>query len=331
MSASTVMKSPNGGHSDARVHIEDLHKTYDGKRFILENVDLIIKPGEFIGLVGPSGCGKSTLLKALLGQEQPTCGILNINGKPAGFPDHQRGIVYQKYSLFPHLDVLGNVTVGRELESFPVPFFNTPRKREIKAEAMGLLEAMGLAEHAHKMPHELSGGMRQRVAIAQALIKRPELLLLDEPFGALDPGSRENMQVFLLQLWEKYKLTIIFVTHDLEEAVFLGTRVIALSQHYTDDRGDDHPRGAKIVYDISVGAGKPFTAQSADVKKTTAFGQIIEDIRNAAFKPEHRIHVREFNLKHPNSFQTLTPEEFVVTTNVSVTVSESVEVKMPGA
>jgi NitT/TauT family transport system ATP-binding protein len=178
---------------------------------------------------------------------------------------------------------------------------------------MEILAAMNLAEHANKMPHELSGGMRQRVAIAQALIQRPRILLLDEPFGALDPGSRENMQVFLLKLWEKHRLTILFVTHDLEEAAYLGTRICVLSQYYVDDRGgQEYKRGAKIVMDAKIMANGDIadgTARSTDVKKSPEFGLLLEQIRNSGFKPEHRNHVRNFNLTHPDSFHTLTSAE----------------------
>jgi NitT/TauT family transport system ATP-binding protein len=149
--------------------------------------------------------------------------------------------------------------------------------------------------------------MQQRVAIAQALIAQPRLLMMDEPFGALDPETREAMQLFLLQLWEEHPMTIFFVTHDMEEAVFLGTRVLVLSQHYTDDRGDDPSvrRGARIVADYELPGG----VNSTKVKKSPAFLDLVDEIRRIGFSPERLRHVREFNLRHPDSFQTLTSSE----------------------
>jgi NitT/TauT family transport system ATP-binding protein len=149
--------------------------------------------------------------------------------------------------------------------------------------------------------------MQQRVAIAQALIMRPKILLMDEPFGALDPGTRERMQLFVLELWEEFDMTLFFVTHDLEEAVFLGTRIVVLSQYYTDDRDvTDGARGARIVADYALAR----KAASTTVKARAEFGELIQQIRHEGFDPEYRGHVSRFNLKHPDSFQTLRPEEF---------------------
>ena len=149
--------------------------------------------------------------------------------------------------------------------------------------------------------------MQQRVAIAQALIMKPKILLMDEPFGALDPGTREDMQVFLLEIWEKFNMTIFFVTHDLEEALFLGTRIVALSQFYSDNRsGEVTPHhGAKIVADYKIGD----KAMSASAKQSENFGAMIAKVRKEGFDPEHLQHVTEFNLNHPDSFQTLIPRE----------------------
>jgi NitT/TauT family transport system ATP-binding protein len=170
---------------------------------------------------------------------------------------------------------------------------------------MTYLERVRLGAHAGKFPHELSGGMQQRVAIAQSLIKRPRILLMDEPFGALDPDTREEMQVFLLELWDESRMTVFFVTHDLEEAVYLGTRIIVLSQYYTDDRGEAAQRGSKIVADYRLLR----VAASTQVKREAGFTDLIETIRREGFSPEHLQHVRAFNLRHPDSFQTLTSEE----------------------
>ncbi len=288
----------------ARLHIENVYKRY-GERTVLDNIDLSVAKGELCTVVGPSGCGKSTLLRIIIGQEQTSAGVVLIDGAPVELPNANRGIVYQKYSLYPHLTALDNVLLGKMLE---YPIYR--RGAAIKAhrdEAMTLLERARIAEHAHKYPHELSGGMQQRVAIAQTLIKRPRIILMDEPFGALDAGVREDMQVLLLDLWEEYGMTVFFVTHDLEEAVYLGTRVLVLSQYYTDDRGPDAgaTRGAKIVADHEL----PRRALPTIAKGMPEFREIVAQVRREGFDPEYLRHAREFDLRHPDAFQTLTPEE----------------------
>ncbi|MBU0500350.1 MAG: ABC transporter ATP-binding protein [Gammaproteobacteria bacterium] len=278
--------------------VEDVYKAY-GAKVVLDNLDLRVRNGEFCTLVGPSGCGKSTLLRLILGEEQPTAGRITLNGEPLGPPSIRRGIVFQRYSLFPHLSVIDNVSLGLRLGGRPT--------KESRAEAMQYLERMRLAEHAGKYPHQLSGGMQQRVAIAQSLILKPEILLMDEPFGALDPDTREDMQLFLLELWEQEQMTLFFVTHDLEEAAFLGTRILVLSQYYTDDRGngDGVNRGAKIVADHQL----PRSPFGTGEKFSRGFGQLIAQIREVGFNPAYLQHARDFNLKHPDAFQTLTEME----------------------
>ena len=291
-------------HQKYLLHVDSVYKQY-GDKMILDNVDLSVRNGEMCTLVGPSGCGKSTLLRLILGQELPTLGTLYIDSKPTGFPDTQRGVVFQRYSLFPHLTVLDNVVLGRRLSSTTGEWWR--RRREFTEEALHFLERVGLRQHAHKYPHALSGGMQQRVAIAQALIMRPRILLMDEPFGALDPQTREDMQLFLLELWEEEKMTIFFVTHDLEEAVYLGTRIFVLSQYYVDDRGDGSHinRGSKIVADYQLRD----TVNSMVVKGSAEFQELIEAIRQVGFNSRHLQHVKDFNLRHPDAFQTLTEEE----------------------
>ncbi len=282
---------------------EDVYKTY-GKKVVLDNIDLIVRGGELCTVVGPSGCGKSTLLRLVLGQETPTRGKILINEKPVGYPCPDRGVVYQRYSLFPHLTVIQNVVLGKRLSAGI--FERIGRRREFLDEATYFLEKVRLSEHLDKYPHELSGGMQQRVALAQSLIMKPRILLMDEPFGALDPGTREEMQIFLLELWEEFSMTIFFVTHDLEEAVFLGTRILVLSQFYSDDRGESFgQRGARIVADY------PLTrkASSTVVKEQAQFGELIQQIRHEGFDPGYLQHVGTFNLYHEDSFQTLTEEE----------------------
>ncbi|MDQ7091794.1 MAG: ATP-binding cassette domain-containing protein [Methylococcales bacterium] len=169
------------------------------------------------------------------------------------------------------------------------------------------MERVRLTDAVHKYPHELSGGMQQRAAIAQALIMKPPVLLMDEPFGALDPDTREDLQLFLLSLWETEKLTVFFITHDLEEACFVGSRLLVLSQYYSDDRGEDSKanRGGKIVADYQLNA----VGNSTEIKQSADFKAFIETVRAEGFNPKIRQHVRNFNLHHPDSFQTLTAEE----------------------
>ena len=286
------------------LHIEDLYKFY-GQKIVLDNVDLSVSAGTFCSVVGPSGCGKSTLFRLILGEEEPTSGEISIDGAEVTSPGTDRGIVYQRYSLYPHITVLENVMLGRSLRAGFLERFS--RRAEFRDEAMKYLERVHLAEHAQKFPYELSGGMQQRVAIAQALITNPKILMMDEPFGALDPETREAMQIFLLELWEGHRMTIFFVTHDMQEAVYLGTRVLVLSQHYTDDRGDDPSvkRGSRFVADYQL----PSAVNSTKVKTSPEFLQILDEIREVGFNPQHLRHVTQFNLKHPDSFQTLTEEE----------------------
>lgn len=283
------------------LHVENVYKQYSDK-VILDNIDLSVSEGELVTVVGPSGCGKSTLLRLILGQEKPSSGHLSIDDNEIGYPNTDRGIVYQRYSLYPHLTVLQNVMLGSNLKLGWLE--RRQRKNELTAEAMEYLARVKLDQHAHKYPHELSGGMQQRVAIAQALITRPRILLMDEPFGALDPQTREEMQLFLLELWEEYNMTIFFVTHDLEEAVFLGTRIFVLSQYYSDDRGLHRHmnHGAKIVADHKLLRA----AKASSVKHSKEFEVLVENILNDGFNPEYLQHVKEFNLKHPDSWQSLT-------------------------
>lgn len=288
---------------DALLYLRDVEKSY-GDNLVLDNVDLAVRAGEICSVIGPSGCGKSTLLKLILGHERPSAGEVLINGSPVGYPDPTRGIVFQKYSLYPHLTVLDNVLLGKK---FTMGMWQWMKEyKHAREEAMAYLSEVRLADNASKFPHELSGGMQQRAAIAQALIMRPKILLMDEPFGALDPDVRERLQVFLLEMWEKYKMTIFFVTHDLEEAIYVGTRVVLLSQYYTDDRGDapEVRRGAKVICDYPLAQ----QALSTEVKKTAEFSELIEGLRGQ-FKPTRRHHVTAFDLRHSDSFQTLRREE----------------------
>ena len=222
-----------------------------GDKIVLEQVNLDIEAGSFVSIIGPSGAGKSSLLRVILGQEVPTRGTISLDGTPLApecGPD--RGVVFQRYSVFPHLSALGNTVFGLECAQAPLTarLFGSAR-RAATEEATAMLESVGLGDSLHLYPAQMSGGMQQRLAIAQALIKRPRILLLDEPFGALDPGIRADMHALITRLWLDYGLTIIMVTHDIREAFTLGTRVLALDKRRHDPHAP-HRFGATAVYDL---------------------------------------------------------------------------------
>ena len=217
----------------------------------MNGVSLDIQPGEFISIVGQTGCGKSTLLRLVLAEEMPTSGQVLVEGSPRKQPDRRCGYVPQKYSLFPDRTVLQNITFGLEVTEIGFLGGLSPsrrtRRHAFQAEAIGYLRRMGLRESdASKYPHQLSGGMQQRVAIAQALIMQPKILLMDEAFSALDPGTRAGMQRLIKDLWRETGTTVLFVTHNPREAVTLATRVIALGRTSGDDGG------ANIVLNLPV-------------------------------------------------------------------------------
>ncbi len=221
---------------------------------MLENVNLEVKDHEFITIVGASGCGKTTFLRMLLGIEQPSRGTFLIDGQPLpAEPGPDRGIVFQRYSVFPHLTVLENVLLGLELERAPVlgRLFGAARKAAV-AEAEAVLEEVGLYGARHKHPTSLSGGMQQRLSIAQAVIKRPKVLLLDEPFGALDPGISADMHQLILRLWDEHKMNIFMITHDIKEGFELGTRLLVFDKVRLDPQAPG-AFGATITYDIPLG------------------------------------------------------------------------------
>lgn len=235
------------------IEVRNVWKTYQDQ-VVLENVSLKVKQGEFVTIVGASGCGKSTFLRMLLGQEVPSRGKILCNGEALREePDEKRGIVFQRYSVFPHLTVLQNVVLGAEFAAsrFIGKLWGS-RKRAVEEEARRLLTAVGLQASEKKYPHELSGGMQQRLAMAQSLIKKPQILLLDEPFGALDPGIRADMHELVLSLWRESGTTVFMVTHDLREGFYLGTRLLVFDKL----RHDPHAPGrfgAGITYDLPIG------------------------------------------------------------------------------
>jgi len=206
------------------VELKNIKQTYDGAKFIIDGCSLLIEKhnnkGNFVSILGESGCGKSTLLRFISGLQEPTFGNILINGVENS--GHQIGMVFQQYSSIPWLTVLENVVIGLEIQGVP--------KKEREERAKGLLELVGLSEHIHKYAKypTLSGGQLQRVAIARSLIVNSDILLMDEPFGALDTNTRIKMQELLLKIWEQYGLTIIFVTHDISEAVYLSNEIFIM-------------------------------------------------------------------------------------------------------
>jgi len=232
------------------IQVRNVWQRYDDQ-VVLEGLSLNIAEGEFCTLVGASGCGKSTFLRLLLGQERPSQGEILLDGKTLPpEPDASRGIVFQRYSVLPHLSVLDNVALGLELPKAPLlgRLFGSARRSAREAAAQ-MLQRVGLGHALTKYPSQLSGGMQQRLAIAQALIMKPRMLLLDEPFGALDPGIRKDMHVLLLELWKETRLTVFMVTHDLSEGFTLGTRLMVFDKTRIDPHAPN-AFGARITYDI---------------------------------------------------------------------------------
>jgi NitT/TauT family transport system ATP-binding protein len=268
-----------------------------GSKQVLYDVNLRICRGQIVSLVGPSGCGKSTLLRAILGTHPPGVGQVIMNGRPVEGPGRERGIVYQRYSLFPFLTARKNVAFGPMLDQTSLAFRAVrfwdwwKLRRQHLEESDNLLRKLKLGESLNHYPAELSGGMCQRVAIAQALIMKPEILLLDEPFGALDEATREEMQAALLELYEENlsakragqppPYTILIVTHELNEAIYVADRVIGLSQYWDwKTAGHTAPPGATIVYD----AVSPVF--SRDIEEEAArFTHQREELRRTVFDP----------------------------------------------
>jgi len=203
--------------------IRDLKKQFatdEGEHTVFDNVSLDIHRREFICIIGASGCGKSTLIRIAAGLEEASGGEMLLDGKPVSGPGSERGMVFQGYTLFPWRTVTQNVMFGLQMRGRPQDM--------AESEARQWLEMVGLSKFEHAYPHELSGGMKQRVAIARALANEPRILLMDEPFGALDALTRCKMQSYLLQIWKKVDVTILFITHDLDEACYLADRIVVM-------------------------------------------------------------------------------------------------------
>lgn len=227
-----------GNDVAVKVKIENVVKKYStrkGEMIALNGVSLDIKENEFICVVGPSGCGKSTLLNIIAGLHEPTSGRVLVDGKPVEGPGPERGVVFQQYALFPWLTVLKNVEFGLKLKGVT--------GEQATAEAMKYLKMVQLEQFANSYPKELSGGMKQRVAIARAYAVNPEVLLMDEPFGALDAQTRTQLQSELLETWQTEKKTCFFITHDVDEAIILAQKVIIMSAR---------PGRIKEIVDINI-------------------------------------------------------------------------------
>jgi len=234
----------------SRVSVRNLWMEYPGQ-VVLERINLEIESGEFCVLLGPSGCGKTTFLRLLLSMEQPTRGRILLDGEVLpGEPGPDRGVVFQRYSAFPHLTVTQNVILGLEFAGSRLlgKLFGAARRRAV-AEAERVIEAVGLSAARDKYPAQLSGGMQQRLAIAQTLIRKPKLLLLDEPFGALDPGTKLQMYELITRLWREEQITVFMVTHDLKEGFTLATRVLTFDKIRIDPQ-EPGAYGATITFNL---------------------------------------------------------------------------------
>jgi NitT/TauT family transport system ATP-binding protein len=256
-----ALDQPTPAH-DRHVVVAGVSKTYQLKDDAIESVrelSLAIRRGGFVSILGPSGCGKSTLLMMIAGIVAPTAGRITINGSAVTGPQRATSVVFQTPVLFPWRTVLSNVL-------FPVEIFKLDRAA-YHAEAIKLLEMTGLAEFKDRLPEQLSGGMAQRVPLCRALITNPELLLMDEPFSALDALTRDDMNLELLRVWEQFRKTVVFVTHSIREAVFLSDRVVVLS-----------PRPAVIVRDLEIDLPRP---RGLEVQETPQFNRYCAELRSS--------------------------------------------------
>ena len=230
------------------IEIKNINKSFDGRGknlSVLEDINLTIDDGEFVCLLGPSGCGKTTLLRLIAGLDNPTSGEIIANGEVVEEPSGDRAVIFQQYSLFPWLTVLQNVTFGLEMSG-------GSKEENVKA-AERYLKSVGLLEFKDSYPHELSGGMKQRVAIIRSLLNHSPILLMDEPFSALDMQNRHKLQEQLIGVWQRFENTIVFVTHDVDEAVYLADKIVLL---------DKNP--GKIVEVINVDLKRPRKRESQE-------------------------------------------------------------------
>lgn len=233
---SVYQHAPTPGRIDGRqlsIRLGQGHEAFEA----VQRLDFAIEPGEFVCILGPSGCGKSTLLGALAGHLQLSGGSLLVDGNAVAGPSPQRGMVFQHHTLLPWRSVLDNVAFGLKMQGIG--------KMQRREQALEMLRLVGLQDFAQRWPNQLSGGMQQRAEIARVLINRPRLLLMDEPFGALDAQTRARMQELLLDIWTRIRTTVMFVTHDIDEALFLADRILVMSSRpgrFIEDLRLEFPR-----------------------------------------------------------------------------------------
>lgn len=239
------------GRREAQIHVAGVNMVFGGKEtsvVALKDVSLDIASGEFVCLLGPSGCGKSTLLNAIAGFVTPTSGSIAVEGRPVTQPGPDRGMVFQEYALFPWMTVEKNIAFGLELKG--------ASRSEINAKVEELLGILRLKEFRKRFPKDLSGGMRQRVAIARVLALDPPIMLMDEPFGALDALTRRSLQDELLRIWQTLQKTIVFVTHSIDEAIYLGSRIVVMSY-----------RPGTVKRDVAVSLPRPRDTSDAEFNR----------------------------------------------------------------
>ena len=256
------------------IQLEGVHKIFQTQRrdtvTALEDINLTVNENEFVTIVGPSGCGKSTLLKLVAGLAPVTRGTIRIHGKPVSGPFPDVGFVFQQPVLLPWRNVLDNVLFSIEMLGL--------NQKDYRRRALELLELAGLSGFENKYPRELSGGMQQRVSICRALIHDPSLLLMDEPFGALDAMTREEMSIELLRIWEERRKTILFVTHSIPEAILLGDRVVVMT-----------PRPGRIARVLEIDLPRP---RDLDLEFTGEFRRYSDEVRSLIFSSrKERAHV----------------------------------------
>jgi ABC-type nitrate/sulfonate/bicarbonate transport system ATPase subunit len=204
---------------EKKIVLKEVTKIFKGGTVALENLSMEVRPNEILCLLGPSGCGKSTVLNLIAGFEFPTSGEVSLDGRKIAAPGPDRGVIFQEHALFPWLNAIQNIAFGKKLRG------NVEDEHRYRESVKKYVELMGLSGFERHYPSQLSGGMKQRVAIARVLVNEPEVMLMDEPFAALDAQTRLSMQMFLLKIWERLRTTILFITHDIDEAVFLGDRI----------------------------------------------------------------------------------------------------------